>query len=162
VYPDELLRPERQNLGLFVEGVEAIVESQRRVALNYFEDGSIEAACPPLKALLHLMAHGHYEGRSMDDPSIRGMFHRAKLLESDWYRERLQVKQQRDIDLWNRHAAALEAYSARLQGQDPEIDMCEREALIQRELRRVSSCEYLQELIGTIGADPFRQQSPQA
>jgi hypothetical protein len=28
------------------------------VALNYFEDGSVDAACPPLKALLHIMAHG--------------------------------------------------------------------------------------------------------
>jgi phosphoenolpyruvate carboxykinase (diphosphate) len=42
--------------GLFVERVEAIVEPHRRVALNYFEDGSIEARCPPLRASLHLMA----------------------------------------------------------------------------------------------------------
>ena len=71
VLPDEMLRPERQNLALFVEGVEAIVDSQRRVALNYFEDGSVDAACPPLRALLHLMAHGHYEGMGIEAPAIR-------------------------------------------------------------------------------------------
>jgi len=39
-----------QQLTNFVQdsaGVDAIVEAQRRVALNYFEDGSVEAACPP-------------------------------------------------------------------------------------------------------------------
>ena len=62
VFPEEMLRPEKQGLELFAAGVDAIVEAQRRVALNYFEDGSVEAACPPLKALLHIMAHGEYEG----------------------------------------------------------------------------------------------------
>ncbi len=32
---------------LKAEGVDAIVEAQQRVAMNYFEDGSVEAACPP-------------------------------------------------------------------------------------------------------------------
>ena len=32
-------------------GVDAVVEAQRLVALNYFEDGSVQGACPPLKAL---------------------------------------------------------------------------------------------------------------
>ena len=44
VFPEEMLRPEMQDLALFVAGVDAIVEAQRRVALNYFEDGSVEAA----------------------------------------------------------------------------------------------------------------------
>jgi hypothetical protein len=62
VFPEEMLRPEKQSLALFAAGVDAIVEAQRRVALNYFEDGSVAAACPPLKALLHIMAQGSYEG----------------------------------------------------------------------------------------------------
>ena len=62
VFPEEMLRPEKQNLEMFVAGVNAIVDAQQRVALNYFEDGSVEAACPPLKALLYIMAHGEYGG----------------------------------------------------------------------------------------------------
>src|SRR5580658_8079656 len=53
-FPAKLLRPEQQDLRCFSEGVEAICEAQRRVALDYFEDGSVEAACPPVKALLHI------------------------------------------------------------------------------------------------------------
>ena len=110
VIPQEMLRPELQDPAGFAEGIDAICEAQRRVALHYFEDGSVEAACPPVRALLHIMAHGHFEGKDVNDPSIRSMFTREALLDSDWYRERLRVKQTRDIALWRRH---LEAWIAR-------------------------------------------------
>ena len=92
----------------FAAGVEAIVETQTRVAQQYFEDGSVEAACPPLQALLHIMACGNYHGKQVDDPSVRAMFTRESLLASDWYAERLRTKQTRDVALWQRHVAALE------------------------------------------------------
>ncbi len=109
VFPEEMLRPEKQDPAQFAAGVDAIVEAQTRVALQYFEDGSVDAACPPLRALLHIMAHGSYEGKGVDAPEIRGLFTREAMLASDWYRERLRVKQARDIALWKRHLAALEA-----------------------------------------------------
>ncbi len=74
VFTEEMLRPEKQSLELFAAGVDAIVEAQRRVALNYFEDGSVEAACPPLKALLHIMAHGEYEGMGLNDSRLSRAF----------------------------------------------------------------------------------------
>ncbi len=80
VFPDQMLRPEKQDLAQFAAGVDAIVETQTRVALQYFEDGSVDAACPPLKALLHIMAHGSYEGRGVDAPEIRGLFTREAML----------------------------------------------------------------------------------
>ena len=110
VFTEEMLRPEKQSLELFAAGVDAIVEAQRRVALNYFEDGSVEAACPPLKALLHIMAHGTYEEMKLDDPSFRELFDREAVLQSDWYQERLRVKQERDTALWRRHVAALDKF----------------------------------------------------
>jgi hypothetical protein len=148
VFPDEMLRPEKQDLVQFAAGVEAIVETQTRVALQYFEDGSVDAACPPLKALLHIMAHGWYEGVGVDAAEVRAMFTREALLASGWYRERLAVKQQRDVALWARHIAALEAaglYPSRLQAA-------------RSQLARVSAPAYLHELEGTIGADPFHLQ----
>ena len=45
----------------------------------------------------------------VDDPKIRGMFAREAMLESDWYRERLRMKQRRDVALWTRHVSALES-----------------------------------------------------
>lgn len=145
VFPEELLRPEKQDLPNFVAGIEAICEAQRTVALNYFEDGSVEAACPPVKALLHIMAHGHYGGKTVEHPAIREMFTRNGLLASDWYAERLSTKQKRDIDLWQRHVKSLEA--ARLPAEAANL-----------ELARASSPAYLTELRGTIGADPFHGQ----
>ena len=46
VFPEELLRPEKQSLELFAQGVDAIVDAQRRVALNHFEDGSVDPHVP--------------------------------------------------------------------------------------------------------------------
>jgi hypothetical protein len=105
----------------------------------------VNAACPPIRALLHIMAHGHYEGKGVDNPEIRALFTREGLLASNWYKERLAVKQRRDIALWQRHVAALEAAGKSV-------------ATAHAELMRVSSPEYLAELSGTIGADPFHGQ----
>ncbi len=152
VFPDELLRPEKQDIEVFVEGVDAIVEAQRTVALNYFEDGSVEAACPPIAALLHIMAHGHYQGKTEKDPCIRAMFTRESLLESDWYKERLCSKQTVDIALWSRRIDALKAFlnSSLPAGQ---IDVPARLAFARERLAHVSSASYLDELNGTIGAN---------
>jgi hypothetical protein len=125
VFPEEMLRPEKQNLADYVEGIDAIVAAQRNVALEYFEDGGINLACPPIKALLQAMVDGHL------DPSIRDMFTRGYLLSSGWYRERLCAQQSRDIAL----ATRLNAPADRL--------------------RYLGSQAYLESLTGTIGADPF-------
>jgi hypothetical protein len=106
-----MLRPEKQDIVQFAAGVDAIVEAQARVARQYFEDGSVDAACPPLKALLYIMAEGSYEGKGAEDPEVRGLFTRECLMESDWYRERLQSKQMRDIALCRRHVSAIERFT---------------------------------------------------
>lgn len=42
---------------------------------NYFTDGSISLACPPLKALLEIMAYGQTaQGLDLDSPELRAMF----------------------------------------------------------------------------------------
>jgi hypothetical protein len=160
VFTQEMLRPELQDMDLFAAGVDAIVDSQHRVATNYFEDGSVEAACPPLKALLHIMACGTYEGMGIDDPRIRAMFTRESLLASDWYRERLQTKQARDVALWQRHVESLEAFrSANEDGARPDaLNLEDRLSAARTQLARVSAGAYLEELAGTIGADPFHAQ----
>ena len=144
VFSEEMLRPEKQSLAQFAEGVDAIVEAQARVARQYFEDGSVAAACPPLRALLHIMACGHYQSMTAEDGRVRQLFRRDTMLASDWYRQRLRAKQSRDIALWTRHVAAL--------ADVPELHARLEEA--RRQLARVSSPDYLGELEGTIGADP--------
>ncbi|HWB83032.1 MAG TPA: hypothetical protein VG675_02750 [Bryobacteraceae bacterium] len=158
VFPAEILRPEQQDLSVFAQGVNSICEAQKRVALLYFEDGSVGAACPPLKALLHIMAHGAYEGKRREDPEIRAMFERESVLSSDWYRERLRTKQARDRDLWSRHVAALEEFLGQ-SAEGDSLDLQNRLREGRAQLARVSSPAYLDELVGTIGADPFHGQT---
>ena len=112
VFDDAMLRPETQDLDSFVEGVEHIVAAQEKVAKGYLADGSVADACPPLKALLHIMAEGRYQGMDLAHPDIRRMFTREALLESDWYRERLGIKQRRDAALYRRHVDYLQGFLA--------------------------------------------------
>ena len=156
IFTEEILRPEKQDLEAYVAGVEAIAAAQKRVALNYFEDGSVEGACPPLRALLHIMAHGCWEGKGVDHPDVRAMFTRESLLKSDWYAERLRVKQEREIALWRRHVASLETFRANASAD--QIDVEARRETAREQLARVSAPAYLEELVGTIGADPFTGQ----
>ncbi|MDP2783076.1 MAG: hypothetical protein Q8O38_00590 [Sulfurimicrobium sp.] len=157
VFGEEILRPESQGLDVFVDGVENIVEAQQLVAARYLEDGSVEDACPPLKALLHIMASGSYQGKDAHHPEIRAMFTRAALLASDWYRERLETKQLRDVALWKRHVAYLDAFAIRASHHDvaEKLDIQGRLEKARAKLEWVSGSAYLQSLRGTIGADPM-------
>ncbi len=158
VFTEAMLRPETQDLDVFVDGVENIVEAQRRVARCYIEDGSIEEACPPLKALLHIMAEGHYQGLDVHDPKIRRMFTREYLLGSAWYQERLRTKQAREIALWKRYVCELERFLSLESHADEaeELGIRQRLARARRQVEWVSSPQYLESLRGTVGADPLR------
>src|ERR1035441_6006208 len=72
-------------------------------------------------------------------PRVREMFTRGSVLASDWYKERLRAKQERDIALWNRHIAALEAFvSGPGSGQfDVRSRLAGARALMRSEERRV-------------------------
>ncbi|MEW4528644.1 hypothetical protein [Maioricimonas sp. JC845] len=156
VFDQSILAPETQDFDSFVDGVKYICEAHERVAKQYFADGSVEDACPPLKALLHIMAHGHYEGKTELDPEIRQMFTREALLSSDWYEKRLHAKAHQDQALWRRHLATLDGYLEQEQDIEPEFraDLLRRRELAEAELSRVSDSSYVDELSGTIGADP--------
>jgi hypothetical protein len=157
VFNAEMLRPELQSMDDFIDGLDNIISTQRRVALNYFTDGSIDAACPPLKALLHLMAHGEFEGKTITDPAIRALFTRESLLASDWYAARLDAKAGVDRALWERHLVYLEAFLTRpnYQSELKRLRIHERIEEVKAALVRVRSPDYRAELVGTIGTDPL-------
>jgi hypothetical protein len=110
VFTEEMLRPEKQSLELAVDGMDNIVETQKRVAAMYFADGSIDLASPPLRALLHIMRDDHFNGKGLDDPEIRGLFSREAMLQSEWFAGRLQAKRDSDRALWKRHVCYLEKF----------------------------------------------------
>lgn len=155
VFTDEILKPETQDMAVFVDGIDNIVEAQQRVAQQYLDDGSVEDACPPLKALLHIMATGKYEGKTVKDPAIREMFTRDYLLSSSWYKERLNIKQQREKALWERHIESLKSFKARPGYADEvqKLNIDKRLSMAEQNYAFVSSKEYLDRLVGTLGAD---------
>ncbi len=156
VFNEEMLRPELQSMDDFIDGLDNIIETQRRVALLYFEDGGIDAACPPLKALLHLMAYGEYEGKDLHHPGIRALFTRESLLASDWYQARLDAKVRVDQSLWNRHIAYLEAFLAKptYQSELRRLRIQERLATARTTRDHVHSPLYRESLTGMLGTDP--------
>lgn len=160
VFSPEMLAPEKQDLQMFVDGIQNIVATQKRVAENYFKDGSVEAACPPLKALLHTMVHGQYEGKDLNHPEIRNMFTREYLVQSEWYKERLQTRQARESSLWERHVKYLKDYLKKESHAEAidQLQLKDRLKIAKQELDRVSASSYLGSLNGTIGADPFYGQ----
>ncbi len=156
VFQDFILRPEDQGLDTFVDGIRNIIETQRRVALNFFEDGSIDAACPPLKALLNVMAYGEYEGMDYRDPAFRALFTLESLESSDWYKARLDTKQNVDIQLWERHKIYLEEFLRKdiNEGMGERIDEEGLRRRIARRLKTFKSTEYREKLDGCLGVDP--------
>ncbi len=156
VFTADMLRPELQSIDDFIDGLDNIIETQRRVALNYFQDGSIELACPPLKALLHIMAYGEHEGKTLTDPAIRALFTREALISSDWYQARLDAKAGVDQALWTRHLAYLETFLTKpnYQSELKRLRIHDRIATAQTTLAHVSSPAYHASLVGMIGADP--------
>ena len=157
VFDESILCPETQNMDDFVDGINNIVEAQQKVAQNYIDDGSIEQACPPLKALLHIMATGEYEGKDVHHPEIRAMFTRDALLSSDWYHRRLEVKQERDIALWKRHINYLTNYLERESHAEEakRLKISKQLKIAEEKLVQVSDKVYLEDLVGTLGADPM-------
>ena len=156
VFTEDMLSPEQQSMADYIDGIDNITSTQRKVALNYFEDGSIEAACPPLKALLHIMAHGQFEGKALTDPAIRGLFARETTLESDWYAARLDAKVKVDEALWKRHIAYLQDFLKKpnYQSELDRLKVTKRLENAKFRLAEISNPAYRASLVGTIGADP--------
>ena len=157
ILTDEMLRPETQDMATFADGMDNVCATHQRVAQSYFDDGTIEMACPPLRALLTIMATGEFDGMDLHSPQLREMFTREHVMTSDWYADRLRAKQQSDCSLWNRHVANLEHTVV-----DPDravavavLGLTERLAAAKAESKRVATPEYLASLVGTLGRQPL-------
>lgn len=154
IFSEDILKPEKQDLEAFADGVLNIAGGHRKAALNYFQDGSVEDAIPPIKALLHIMAYGEYEGQTIDSPSVRDLFKKETILASDWYLERLKSKQNIDIELMERKIANLEEFIANPINESviEEFQYKTRLQTAKETLEYYRSDSYLEDLKGTIGA----------
>lgn len=158
VFDEAMLKPETQDLDVYVEGIQNITSTQQRVAQNYIDDGSIESACPPIKALLYIMAEGFFEGKDISHPEIRKLFTRDYLLTSEWYHQRLSLKQQLDVRLWKSHETYLKQKLTIVSGDSDEIGkLKELVRQVEDKLVYLQSDKYLESLNGSIGADGIRK-----
>ncbi|MDX2108620.1 MAG: hypothetical protein SFY80_00090 [Verrucomicrobiota bacterium] len=156
VLTDEMLRPEIQDLAVFADGMDNILSTHRRVAELYFEDGSVEQACPPLKALLHIMAKGNYNGHTIQSPEVRALFDRDAMLASDWYAARLKARQQVEHNLWTNHLSYLRTYigNTRYANYVKTMQLDARVKEAQEKLEIIDNPDYHKSLLGTLGTDP--------
>jgi phosphoenolpyruvate carboxykinase (diphosphate) len=157
VLNEEMLKPELQSMAYYVDGIANIVEAQKKSALNYFEDGGIDLAIPPMKALLHIMAYGNYEGKDLHHPDIRGLFTLESVLESDWYAERLQAKVNLEISSLKNQANYLNDH---IDKEHPDnVTRLSIRTQLNRVNDRLAALEkdpesFLKKLKGTLGCDP--------
>jgi hypothetical protein len=157
VFSERMLKPELQGMDDYVDGINNIVEAQQKTALAYFEDGSVEAAIPPLKILFHIMAYGHYEGKDISNLELRKQFNRESVVSSDWYKERLKLKQQKEVAFFTQQIDYLKRFMENPDNADlvVEMDIPGRINKSKAKLKEVSTDAYLKSLVGTIGLDPL-------
>ena len=156
VFDEELLRPELQGADIFADGMDNIVAAMRDAAANYFSDGSIDQACPPLRALLHIMRDGIWQGYGAEAPEFRRLFDREEMLKSDWYLARLEAKRQIDAASWDAHARYLEKFLRRANYVDVALQLNIKGRLdrVLANLRAANDPGYAQALLGTLGGEP--------
>lgn len=147
LFTEAMLKPELQDLDVFADGLDNMMTTHRVVAENYFRDGSIELACPPMKALLHIMKNGEYNGKTLRDPAVRELFKPEVIVASDWYASRIAEKQRVDIAHWNRVLTYLKSYDQPFGG----LDGLRR--IVSANLEQASSKSYLKALAGSLGRE---------
>ncbi|MFZ0530880.1 MAG: hypothetical protein WAL91_10115 [Propionicimonas sp.] len=158
VFTEEMLRPELQDLDVFAESVATIVTTHQRVAQAYFDDGTIELAIPPLKALLEIMAHGtSAEGWDLRTPEFRALFTAESVLGSAWYAARLDAKQQAAASRAEAGLNGLRTFIATPGNDEPSVrlDVPTRIKAAEAEYARFSSPDYRASIVGTVGRQPL-------
>ncbi|KAB7745690.1 hypothetical protein GA707_07250 [Nostocoides sp. F2B08] len=154
IFTEAVLRPETQDRAVFADSVDVMVSTHERVARAYLKDGTIASACPPVRALLEIMADGiSAEGLTLGDPAFRAMFTRESVLASDWYAARLDAAQAQLVARADAGVAAIEA----LLESDPDgrvarrLDLTHRLAEVTATRDEAASSAARERLVGTIG-----------
>ena len=157
VFSEEMLRPELQDEKIFADSIDVIVKTHQRVAQMYFDDGTVSLACPPIRALLEIMAHGaSAEGWTLDSPEFRKLFERESVLASDWYAARLDAKQAEDVKQTEEGVERLKEYIERPDSGSvsARLHLADRLRELEAQLTYERSPEYRRSLVGTLGRQP--------
>ena len=110
VFPEDMLKPELQDGEQYADSIKNLVGAGQLVAERYFKDGCAEKACPPLRALLEIMAKGSWKDKGLLDQEFRDLFKPESILSSDWYKERLETRIDVTKDYWSKRINYLEEF----------------------------------------------------
>ena len=158
VFTEEMLKPELQDEAIFAESMAVMVATHQRVAQAYLDDGTIELAVPPLRALLEIMATGtSAQGWTLDSPEFRAQFTAESVLAAPWYHQRLDAKQAAAAGRAAAGLAAIEKFVATPGNEEPSqrLGMAARIEAAKAELAKFSSPEWRERLVGTVGGQPL-------
>ena len=145
------------------------MQTNKRVAEMYIADGGADMAVPPLKALLHIMAKGEYEGMTLESPEFRAMWKRENIIKSDWYKARLQCFQDKEVKRLERGLEYTEnfvkgpdAHAGDWKGKQicEDLRIHERITSIKEQLDKVKKADYADFLVGSLGVDPAIYSAP--
>ncbi len=159
VFTPGMLRPELQGEDVYAESVATIVETHRRVAQSYMDDGTISLGIPPVRALLEVMAYGQTsEGLTLMEEDFRRMFGREEILASEWYQERLQAEKDGHVAFLERSVAAVSDFLSRPQGatEDRREMFEERLAGLKKEKADLEAAP-VADFAGTLGRQDLRK-----
>jgi hypothetical protein len=103
------------------------------------------------------MAKGHYEGMGIQDPELRGLFDRERVLASDWYNRRLEAYRDKEIAYVSASLERLRRYLAESAEAGSVAARRARSELARTEERMsaLSKPGYLDLIKGSIGLDPL-------
>ena len=158
VFTQAMLRPEIQDLGAYVDSLKTMEITHTRVAKAYIDDGTIAYACPPIRALLQIMAYGvSQEGWKISDPGFRSLFTAEAVLSAQWYADRLDAKQELDVRRAQFSLASLDHFMSQSNNAEVvvrlDMDQRRREVIGWRD--RWASQTYREYLVGTLGVQPL-------
>jgi len=161
LFDKTVLKPELQDIKTFAAGVETITVTNKRVAQLYFDDGAVEYAAPPMKAVLHIMRDGEYQGMTLSDPKLRAMFTREAVLNSDWYKERLVTFQKMEINRLQRGIGYMEKFVGAMKADDwkghqivQDLSITARLDNCKKRLETVKGKGFIDSIQGSLGVDP--------
>lgn len=156
IFTDDMLRPECQDMDVFVDSMSTIIDAHKRAAELVIGDDGAKDAIPPLKALLYVTAYGEYDGMRLNDQSFRELFHRDNVINSDWYNERLERYQLSQLEHLNAGKSRLLGLKGVLRCV-PDWIMSRMRSL-DNQISFVSSEKYIDAITGTIGQNVFVNQ----
>mgnify|MGYP001179872853 CR=1 FL=1 len=157
VFPEDMLKPELQDEDQYADSLKNLMETGKMVAKRYFDDESIEKACPPLRALLEIMYKGNWEGKGLMDEEFRSLFDSKKILASDWYHERLKTRIQVNRKFWQARIEYLEEFLANETNRETceRLDVEARKEFAKDGLSQLDNeSESVARIHGCLGTDP--------